>query len=253
MAVKKQSRSTTTGPRRAPRAQSARTAHAAPSDTDKLPFDIEEVLRRVRHEVRSFADAAMFELAAKGHGSLFEQLIACILSIRTLDEISLPASLRLLGRAHTPEALSRLTPAEIDALIRPVTFHEGKAHQVHAIAVRTRDEFQGQLPADPDVLQSFKGVGPKCAHLALGIACGHEVISVDIHVHRVTNRWGYVKASTPERTLAALEAVLPRPYWVELNRLLVPFGKHVCTGSRPKCSTCPVLPYCRQEGVTSHR
>lgn len=250
MAVKKQ---TTTGPRRAPRTQSTRAVHAAPSDTDKLPFDIEEVLRRVRHQVRSFADAAMFELAAQGHGSLFEQLIACILSIRTLDEVSLPASLRLLGRAHTPEALARLTPAEIDALIRPVTFHEGKAHQVHAIAVRTRDEFNGQLPADPDVLQSFKGVGPKCAHLALGIACGHEVISVDIHVHRVTNRWGYVKAATPERTLAALEAVLPRSHWVEFNRLLVPFGKHVCTGSRPKCSTCPVLPYCRQEGVTSHR
>ncbi|RKH20849.1 endonuclease III [Corallococcus sp. CA047B] len=232
----------TTAPRRAPRAQ-----------TDKLPFDIEEVLRRIRHEVRSFADAAMFELAAKGHGSLFEQLIACILSIRTLDEVSLPASLRLLSRAPTPDALARLTPQDIDALIQPVTFHEAKAYQVHAIAVRTRDEFHGQLPADAAILQSFKGVGPKCAHLALGIACGHEVISVDIHVHRITNRWGYVKASTPERTLAALEAVLPRPYWVELNRLLVPFGKHVCTGSRPKCSTCPVLPYCRQEGVTSHR
>ncbi|WP_233595293.1 MULTISPECIES: endonuclease III [Corallococcus] len=241
----------TTAPRRAPRAQSARTAHAA--QTDKLPLDIEEVLRRIRHEVRSFADAAMFELAAKGHGSLFEQLIACILSIRTLDEVSLPASLRLLSRAPTPDALARLTPQDIDALIQPVTFHEAKAYQVHAIAVRTRDEFHGQLPADAAILQSFKGVGPKCAHLALGIACGHEVISVDIHVHRITNRWGYVKASTPERTLAALEAVLPRPYWVELNRLLVPFGKHVCTGSRPKCSTCPVLPYCRQEGVTSHR
>lgn len=252
MADSKQPRPTT-APRRAPHARSARTAHAVPADTDKLPFDIDEVLRRVRHAVRSFADAAMFELAARGHGSLFEQLIACILSIRTLDEVSLPASLRLLGRARTPEALARLTPEEIDALIRPVTFHEAKAHQVHAIAVRTRDEFHGQLPADADVLQSFKGVGPKCAHLALGIACGHEVISVDIHVHRVTNRWGYVKASAPERTLAALEAVLPRPYWVELNRLLVPFGKHVCTGARPRCSTCPVLPYCRQEGVTSHR
>jgi endonuclease III len=227
-------------------------AHAK-TQAEKLPFDIDEVLKRVRHEVRAFADAAMFELVDKGHGSLFEQLIACILSIRTLDEVSLPAALRLLGRAHTPEALARLTPQEIDALIRPVTFHEGKAHQVHAIAVRTRDEFQGQLPADPAMLQSFKGVGPKCAHLALGIACGHEVISVDIHVHRVTNRWGYVKAATPERTLAALEAVLPRPYWVELNRLLVPFGKHVCTGSRPKCSTCPVLAFCQQVGVSSQR
>jgi endonuclease-3 len=216
---------------------------------DKQPFDIDAVLGRIRQTVRGFADAAMFALAAQGHGTLFEQLVACILSIRTLDEVSLPTSLALLRRASTPEAMSQLTPTEIDALIRPVTFHEPKAKQIHAIAVRTVKEFNGQLPCDAGVLQSFKGVGPKCAHLALGIACGHQFISVDVHVHRVTNRWGYVQARTPELTLAALEARLPRPYWIELNRLLVPFGKHVCTGTRPKCSTCPVLSMCRQVGV----
>ncbi|CAA9299609.1 MAG: Endonuclease III [uncultured Gemmatimonadaceae bacterium] len=100
---------------------------------------------------------------------------------------------------------------------------------------------------------SFKGVGPKCANLALGVATGTAGIAVDVHVHRVTNRWGYVAARTPEATMAALERVLPRRYWVEINRLLVPFGKHVCTGARPKCSTCPVLEYCRQVGVTEHR
>jgi endonuclease-3 len=221
--------------------------------TDKQPFDIDEVLRRIRGTVQQFADAAMFALAAQGHGTLFEQLVACILSIRTLDEVSLPTSLALLARANTPEAMSQLTPGQIDAIIHPVTFHEPKARQIHAIAVRTVKEFNGQLPCDAQVLQSFKGVGPKCAHLALGIACGHQAISVDIHVHRVTNRWGYVQARTPELTLAALEARLPRSYWVELNRLLVPFGKHVCTGTRPKCSTCPVLSMCRQVGVQNPR
>jgi endonuclease III len=217
------------------------------------PFDIDRVLGRIRETVRSFADAAMFALAARGHTTLFEQLVACILSIRTLDEVSLPISLALLQRARTPKAMSQLTVQEIEDLIRPVTFPEPKAKQLHAIAVRTVKEFQGELPCDAQVLQSFKGVGPKCAHLALGIACGHEAISVDIHVHRVTNRWGYIQARTPEQTLAALEQRLPRSYWIELNRLLVPFGKHVCTGTRPKCSTCPVLSMCRQVDVTNPR
>ncbi|MFP2959354.1 endonuclease III domain-containing protein [Myxococcus sp. 1LA] len=248
--------------RRAPRNVSPLTARARtepgrvvkpPPQPDKAPFDIDEVLGRIREAVRHFADAAMFALAARGHDSLFEQLVACLLSIRTRDEVSLPVSLALLQNAATPEALARLSPEDIDAIIQPVTFHEAKAWQLHAIATRTRDEFGGVLPCDAQVLQSFKGVGPKCAHLALGIACGHEAISVDIHVHRVTNRWGYVRARTPEATLEALEAVLPRAYWVELNRLLVPFGKHVCTGTRPKCSTCPVLRFCRQVGVTDAR
>ena len=122
-----------------------------------------------------------------------------------------------------------------------------------AIAVRAVEEFGGAVPCDRDVLLSFRGVGPKCANLALGIACGEACIGVDVHVHRVTNRWGYVRAATPEQTMVALEAVLPRRHWLEINRLLVPFGKHICTGTLPKCSTCPVLDMCRQVGVTSHR
>ncbi|WP_225408605.1 endonuclease III domain-containing protein [Stigmatella hybrida] len=220
---------------------------------DKIPFDIDTVLGRIRQEVRGFADAAMFALATRGHTSLFEQLVACILSIRTRDEVSLPTALTLLRRASTPKAMSQLTPEQIEALIRPVTFPEPKARQLHALAQRTVEEFGGQLPADAAVLQSFRGVGPKCAHLALGVACGHEAISVDIHVHRVTNRWGYVRTRAPEQTLKALEGLLPRTYWIEINRLLVPFGKHVCTGSRPLCSRCPVLSMCRQVGVSHPR
>ncbi|HEX6986935.1 MAG TPA: endonuclease III, partial [Planctomycetaceae bacterium] len=96
-------------------------------------------------------------------------------------------------------------------------------------------------------------VGPKCANLVLGIACGRPGVAVDVHVHRVTNRWGYVQARSPEATMAALRERLPQKFWVELNALLVPFGKHVCTGRLPKCSTCPLLDMCRQVGVTSHR
>jgi len=109
------------------------------------------------------------------------------------------------------------------------------------------------LPCAFDSLTALSGVGPKCANLVLGIACNKPAgIPVDVHVHRITNRWGYVRGSTPEKTMAALERVLPRRYWLEINKLLVPFGKHVCTGKLPKCSTCPVLQYCRQVGVTSH-
>jgi endonuclease-3 len=219
----------------------------------KRPFRVATVLARIRRDVASYADAAMFELRDRGHGSLFAQLVSCIISIRTRDEVSLPVSLALLERAPTARAMARLGPDGIDRLIAASTFHEAKARQIHAIAVRTDAEFGGTLPPDVEVLTSFSGVGPKCAHLALGVAAGQARIAVDIHVHRVTNRWGYVDAPTPERTMLALERVLPKRWWIEINRLLVPFGKHVCTGTRPKCSTCPVLEYCRQVGVVDPR
>ncbi len=195
----------------------------------------------------------MFELAELGYSTLFEQLIACIISIRTFDEVSLPAARRLLDQAHTPAALARLKTAQIDRSITPSTFHERKAAQIQAIARQVAEQYGGELPCDEKVLLSFSGVGVKCAHLALGVGCGQPWISVDIHVHRVTNRWGYVSTSTPEQTMLALEKHLPQEYWIEINRLLVPFGKHICTGVAPRCSTCPVLPMCQQVGVTKHR
>jgi endonuclease-3 len=195
----------------------------------------------------------MFELAALGHRSLFEQLVGCVISIRTRDEVSLPVARELFAHAATPAAVAALGESEIDALIRRSTFHRAKAATIREIARRTVDEFHGRLPCDADVLTSFKGVGPKCANLALGIACGASRIGVDVHVHRVTNRWGVVSTRTPEQTMAVLERILPRQYRVEINRLLVPFGKHVCTGRLPRCTQCPVLDYCRQVGVTEHR
>lgn len=222
-------------------------------ETEKRPFDIDLAVERIREAVKPFPKAAMFELAEDGRDSLFAQLIACIISIRTYDEVSLPCARKLFALAPTPEAISQLTPAQIDAAISQSTFHEAKAYQILAIAQQVVEKYGGTLPCDLDTLLAFKGVGPKCAHLALGIACNLPYISVDIHVHRITNRWGYVQASTPEKTLVKLEEKLPSQYWVEINRLLVPFGKHICTGTRPNCSACPLLEMCQQVGVTAHR
>lgn len=216
-------------------------------------FDIHIVLRRIRAAVTEHADAAMFELAERGFRSVFQQLVACIISIRTRDEVSLPTAIKLLERAATPAAVAKLPVSRIDALIRASSLHEAKAAQIREIARRTVDVFGGELPCDFEILTSFRGVGPKCANLTMGVACGAKRISVDIHVHRVTNRWGYVASGSPEGTMRALERKLPRKYWIEINRLLVPFGKHICTGHLPKCSTCPVLEYCRQVGVKAHR
>lgn len=220
---------------------------------EKHPFDIDTAIRRIREAVAPFPKAAMFELAEDGFNSTFEQLVACIISIRTYDEVMLPTARRLFERARTPEEMAALSPQEIDAIIRPATFHEQKAYNIHAIAERVAGDYGGQLPCEAEVLLSFKGVGPKCANLVLGIACGQPYIGVDIHVHRVTNRWGYVATKTPEKTMLALMEKLPRRYWIEINRLLVPFGKHICTNQRPHCSTCPVLEMCQQVGVTNPR
>jgi len=219
----------------------------------KKPFDIDLALERISVAVQPWPKAAMFELADSGFDSPFEQLVACMISIRTYDETTVPVAKQLFERARTPAEMNELTPDEIDGLIGKSTFHERKAVQIHEIAQRVLDEFDGVVPCDSEVLQSFPGVGPKCAHLVLGIACDQPFISVDVHVHRVTNRWGYVSASTPEKTMVALEEKLPKKYWVDINRLLVPFGKHICTGKLPKCSTCPVLEMCQQVGVTEHR
>jgi endonuclease-3 len=219
----------------------------------KLPFDIAGMVRRIRKAVQPFPKAAMFELADRGWTTQFQQLVACIISIRTTDEVMLPTAIHLFEHAATPAAVTRLGVDEIDALIRTCAFHYGKAGQIKEIAERLVAEHGGELGCDEALMLSFRGVGPKCTNLAMGVACGQARIGVDIHVHRVTNRWGYVAAPTPETTMAQLQQTLPKRYWVEINRLLVPFGKHVCTGRLPKCSTCPVLAWCRQVGVTKHR
>lgn len=219
----------------------------------KLPFDLDTVLAHVETAIQPYPKAAMFELFERGYNSLFEQLISCIISIRTLDETTVPVSLRLFEQARTPEQLLALDIPTLTQLLYGTTYPDQKAYTMRGIAERIRDEFGGHLPADFVTLTSLKGVGPKCANLALGVATGQAAISVDVHVHRVVNRWGYVQTKQPEQTLKVLEAQVPQEQWTSINRLLMPFGKHICTGTLPHCSTCPVLPWCQQVGVERHR
>lgn len=213
-------------------------------------FDIDRSIAVLRVAVAPFPPAALFQLFDEGYTSPFEQLAACVISIRTRDEVTLPVARRLFRVARSARTLGQLSPEALADQLRGSAFGQSKAAQLVAIAERVNKDFDGALPCDFGHLVSLPGVGAKCANLVLGIACGQPRIGVDIHVHRITNRWGYIRAATPNHTLVALEAVLPRPYWVEINRLLVPFGKHVCTGQRPHCSACPLLDSCAQVGVT---
>lgn len=219
----------------------------------KLAFDLSTVLARIEDATRAFPKAAMFELAERGYATLFEQLISCIISIRTLDETTIPVSLRLFSVARTPQELLLLSPEQLTELLYGSTYPDQKAYTMLGIAKAAVEQYNSQLPADYDSLTALKGVGPKCANLALGVAAGQAAISVDIHVHRVVNRWGYVQANQPEKTLKQLEVKVPVEQWIEINRLLMPFGKHICTGTLPRCSTCPVLAWCEQVGVMEYR
>src|SRR3954453_9789495 len=172
------------------------------------PFDVDLAVERLREAVRPLPKAAMFQLADEGFDSLFEQVVACIISIRTYEVTTLPTARRLFAVARTPAEVARLDPDEIDRLIGACTFHEPKSRQIHAIAQEAVERYGGELPGDRDCPLGLRGVGPKCAALALGIASGQEWIGVDIHVHRVTNRWGLVRAKTPEATMEALQSVL---------------------------------------------
>jgi endonuclease-3 len=209
------------------------------------------MLQAIRRAIAPYPRATLFELHEQGYDSVFEQLCACVLSIRTLDETSLPASIRLFESARTPQELLKLSDDEIYRCIHGCTFAHQKVSTLRKIAHAIVE--RGHEPRNFEELTDLPGVGPKCANLVLGIACGVPAIGVDVHVHRITNRWGYVAASTPEKSLAALAKKLPRKHWVEINELLVPFGKHVCTGTLPHCSTCPVYENCERVGVAKHR
>ena len=222
-------------------------------DSIKSAFDPVLAIRLLREAVRGLPAPSMFELRNRGYGTLFQQIVACMISVRTYEEVSLPASIRLFERAPTPETMVELDVAAIDRLIAPSTFHERKAAQIHEIAAATLERHAGNVPCDEVTVLDFPGIGPKCAALALGIACNQERLPVDIHVHRVANRWGVISTKTPEQSQIALERVFPPGHWLELNERLVPFGKSICTRLRPHCSACLLLDMCEQVGVSNPR
>lgn len=217
------------------------------------PFDIDEVFRRLRSAVAPHPKAAMFDLRDRGYDSPFEQLVGALISARTRDETTLAACLRLFEEARTPEQLAGLDEGRLVELLRGVGFSSVKARDLKEIARRIVDEHGGEVPDSIEGMTGFRGVGPKIAALTLAVGFGVPAIAVDVHVHRIVNRWGYVRATTPEKTAGALAAVLPRRYWIEINERLVPFGKFTCTASRPRCSTCPLRPMCARVGVEASR
>ncbi|HEU0115180.1 MAG TPA: hypothetical protein VFQ80_10915, partial [Thermomicrobiales bacterium] len=173
-------------------------------------FPVVLALDRIAPVVAAYPKPAMFQLADEGFRSVFEQLVACMISIRTKEEVTLRLSRALFAAAPTPATVAALPLDRLEALLAQSTFGERKARQIRDIAVAASERADGDLPCDGAVLQSFNGVGPKCANLTLGVACGVPAVSVDVHVDRVVHRWGAVATSTPEQTTLALERITPR-------------------------------------------
>jgi endonuclease-3 len=210
-------------------------------------------LLRVLRKASTSWNAPVLTLMAAEKGDPFLTLIGCILSLRTKDEMTAIVAPRLFARASTPAAMLDLSPEEIAALIYPVGFYRTKAHVISGICRHLIEKFDGQVPDRLDDLITLKGVGRKTANLVVTEAFGKPGICVDTHVHRISNRWGLVKAPTPDKTEVALRAILPRRYWIEYNSLLVAFGQTLCQPVSPWCSRCPIAPRCPRIGVTHSR
>ncbi len=180
-------------------------------------------------------------------------LISCLLSLRTKDTVSFPASQRLFSRAQTPHELLKISLLELEKIIYPVAFYRKRAINVHAVCRQLIERFGGEVPSDPEQLRSLDGVGPKTANLVLAEGFRIPAICVDTHVHRIANRLGLVETATPEQTETALKDLLPPELWIDCNRLLVIWGQNICVPISPKCSGCAIAPWCPRIGVTQSR
>ena len=183
----------------------------------------------------------------------FTTLIGCLLSLRTQDATTHQACRRLFRLARTPRAMLARSPQAIERAIYPVGFYRTKARVIQAICRDLLARFGGRVPDELDALLSLKGVGRKTANLVVTLAYGKPGICVDTHVHRIANRWGYVRTRSPNETEQALRRILPRRYWRILNDLLVPFGQHLCRPISPWCSRCPLRGPCDRTGVVLSR
>lgn len=171
-------------------------------------------------------------------------LIACILSLRTNDKTTYPATLRMLELAKTPKEMKNVSQEDLSKAIYPVGFYENKAKQIIELSKIIDEELNGQVPDEIEDLIKFKGVGRKTANLVLSLGFNKPAICVDVHVHRIFNRLGYIKTKTPEETEFALREKLPQKYWIDINTLLVTHGQNVCKPIKPKCLECPIAGYC---------
>lgn len=180
-------------------------------------------------------------------------LVSCILSLRTKDTVSLPASQRLFAHAQTPRALLSLPPKAIQDLIYPVGFYRQKTKQILKISSILQKNYNSTVPNTEKDLLALPGVGPKTTNLVLSLGFNIPALCVDTHVHRISNRLGIVNTITPEETEAELKCILPKQYWSEFNELMVMWGQNICVPISPFCSQCPLLSLCPQKGVIRNR
>ena len=211
--------------------------------------DIRHIIRILKKEIRQWPVPAL------GHytDSPFTVLISCILSLRTKDQTTTAASERLFEVAATPQALVEIPASDIEQYIYPVSFYRVKARTIREISAQLLERFEGRVPDSLDDLLSLPGVGRKTANIVVTLAFSKPGIAVDIHVHRISNRLGYVSTKTPDETEMALRAKLPRRYWLVLNDLLVTFGQNLCKPVSPHCSICAIRRYCDRAGVERSR
>jgi endonuclease-3 len=214
--------------------------------------EIHVAVRILRREAPKW-QTPVVTLIAEASDSPFKVLISCILSLRTQDSTTAQASRRLFALADSPETMVRLTAKKIEQVIFPVGFYRTKAKTILEICRNLNENYRGRVPDEIDELIKFKGVGRKTANLVVTLGYNKPGICVDTHVHRISNRWGYVKTATPEKTEVALRQKLPKQYWIEYNDLLVSFGQQLCRPISPLCSQCPVAKYCSQIGVIVKR
>jgi len=215
-------------------------------------INIDEIVRTLKDAVKHLPDPSV-TLVGKKWKSPFLVLVSCILSLRTKDETTLPASERLFRLADTPERMLKLNASQIEKAIYPVGFYKTKAKNILGICRDLMDKFDGKVPDDLDVLLTFKGVGRKTANLVLTEGFGKLGVCVDTHVHRISNRLGYVKTKTPEETEFALREKLPKKYWIEFNSLLVVWGQNTCKPVSPLCSLCAIQDFCQRNEVAVSR
>lgn len=214
--------------------------------------DINAIIRALKREVGRWNLTAVGQVA-EDFQDPFRILVSCLLSLRTKDEVTAVASARLFRRADTPAKMLQLREGTIARLIYPVGFYRTKAKVIRGVCRTLIDQYGGQVPDSLDELLKLKGVGRKTANLVVSIGYGKPGICVDTHVHRISNRWGYVKTRTPEETEQALRRKLPRRHWIVFNDLLVSFGQNICKPISPLCSRCPVERHCARVGVTRSR
>ncbi len=214
--------------------------------------NIDQVIKILRQEMKDLPDPSV-TLVGKRWKSPFLVLISCILSLRTKDETTLPASERLFRLAQTPERMVKLRASQIEKAVYPVGFYKTKARNILGICRDIIKQFDGKVPDDIDTLMTMKGVGRKTANLVLTEGFGIPAMCVDTHVHRISNRFGYILTKTPEETEFALRKKLPKKHWMDYNALLVTWGQNRCRPISPICSECGVKPYCQRKNVTTSR